>query len=188
MKRQKLILTFDDGPNGEWTPQILEVLKNYNIKAVFFQVGSAVTENHKLVETVLEAGHKVGNHSWTHKPLFLRPYKQIIEEIEKTHFYFIEKFDYNISLFRPPWGAISKKIEREIQNKLNYKTIYWDVDSLDYILPVTRPLRFSRLKEKQTILFHDGSFYAPLKSRKHTVKLLDLLLKDNMDKFEFILP
>ena len=76
-KRGELALTFDDGPNPAWTPQLLDVLAKHGVKATFFMVGSFAEAEPELVRRVAEAGHLIGNHSWSHPNLALTAARKV---------------------------------------------------------------------------------------------------------------
>jgi peptidoglycan/xylan/chitin deacetylase (PgdA/CDA1 family) len=84
-----IYLTFDDGPDPETTPAILEILEKENIKATFFCIGKQVKKHPDIYQTIIEAGHTVGNHSMTHLNGFWtsnKTYLQDVLEAKKTHF------------------------------------------------------------------------------------------------------
>jgi peptidoglycan/xylan/chitin deacetylase (PgdA/CDA1 family) len=186
--KTKITLTFDDGPSPVWTEKILDLLEQLQLKAIFFMVGKQAEKYPQIVKKVIDGGHQIGNHSWSHIPLFLLPRHKILNEIEKTHHFFQKKFGYTISLFRPPWGAVSKKIIDEAKEQYHYKTLFWDIDSLDYLLPVSHPLRFNKNKRSQIVLFHDGAFYSPMKNKEHTLKMIKMLYDQYSETFKFDLP
>ena len=99
---QKIVyLTFDDGPT-EKTPQILETLDELDIKATFFLVGKEMEEYPEHTKAILDAGHDIGNHSYTHARLVLKPYSKIKEEVDKTNA-LIRGFGYKRDIyFRAP--------------------------------------------------------------------------------------
>src|ERR1700691_375630 len=83
-KPGELALTFDDGPNPAWTPQLIDMLAKHNVKATFFIVGSFCNAEAALVRRVAAAGHLIGNHSWSHPTLALTPAHKVTEELTST--------------------------------------------------------------------------------------------------------
>ena len=82
---KKIALTFDDGPNPKVTPQLLEILKKYNVKATFFLIGKKIKKSPELINQYLKDGHETGNHSFTHPRLpLLKTEKEIRDEIEEN--------------------------------------------------------------------------------------------------------
>ena len=83
-KPGELALTFDDGPNPAWTPQLLDLLAEHNVQATFFMVGKFAEAEPALVRRVLAAGHTIGNHSWSHPNLAMTAAGQVTEELTRT--------------------------------------------------------------------------------------------------------
>lgn len=82
---QKVVaLTFDDGPDEVYTPQILDILKKYDVKATFFLVGENIERNSDIVAREVEEGHEIGNHTYTHINVAKNGYNEIYNEIIKT--------------------------------------------------------------------------------------------------------
>jgi peptidoglycan/xylan/chitin deacetylase (PgdA/CDA1 family) len=81
----RVALTFDDGPDPVYTPQILEILKKYQVKACFFLVGSKARTNPELVRQIVKAGHEIGNHGLWHKPVWLLGPWSTARDINETN-------------------------------------------------------------------------------------------------------
>jgi peptidoglycan/xylan/chitin deacetylase (PgdA/CDA1 family) len=97
-------LTFDDGPSAQYTEEILAVLRKYDVKATFFVVGQALEENMTAAQRIVEEGHELGNHSYSHQRMVLKSYSFIQEEIEKTD-QLIRETGYEGDIhFRSPYG------------------------------------------------------------------------------------
>src|SRR5580692_11309137 len=80
----ELALTFDDGPNPEWTPRLLDILAAHEVRATFFVVGQYAHTEPALVRRIAAAGHLIGNHSWTHPNLALTPAAKVHDELKRT--------------------------------------------------------------------------------------------------------
>lgn len=119
-----IALTFDDGPHPEYTPQILDILDEYGVKATFFVVGENASRYPGLVSRVISSGHEVGNHTWSHKGMKELSSEQISEEIAKTHDFLKTNFDYSPVLFRPPGGGEYKKALEKTE-EMGYKYVLW---------------------------------------------------------------
>jgi len=104
-KPGELALTFDDGPNPAWTPQLLDVLAKYGVKATFFMVGSFAKTEPELVRRVAAEGHLIGNHSWSHPNLALTKGRQVTEELTRTSDTLEQIIGAPVRYFRPPFGA-----------------------------------------------------------------------------------
>ena len=128
-KYQKVVaLTFDDGPNPATTPQVLETLAKYDIKATFFVLGKNVSGNEDLVKRIKSEGHVVGNHSWSHPILSQLSLDEAKKQITDTEDVLTKVLGSSSKLMRPPYGAITD----DIRNSLDLSFIMWDVDSLDW--------------------------------------------------------
>lgn len=123
-------LTFDDGP-GQYTEQLLEILKQYETKATFFVVGEQVTRNPGLARKIVRAGHQIGNHTWNHPDLSqMAPYA-IKRELDDTSAAIKQATGVIPTIMRPPYGALSPTASREIGNA-GMSSILWDVDTRDW--------------------------------------------------------
>ncbi|WP_298618040.1 polysaccharide deacetylase family protein [uncultured Thermosynechococcus sp.] len=151
-------LTFDDGPWGSSTRQVLQILKEEDVKATFFVLGKhALMYPHVLAE-IVKAGHAVGNHSWSH------PYKRVAsevakQEIENTSALIAKQSQAQTRLFRPPGGNLTTGLVDYAKSK-HYAIIMWSVDTHDTRPNTTaadiveRALR--EVKAGSIILLHDG--------------------------------
>ena len=155
---KEVILTFDDGPDPNYTTSVLDILQKYQIKALFFVVGDKALANPEIIQRMLSEGHQIGNHTQTHPILFaLYAQKKVSEEIdqaEKT----IEGFTPNkLRLFRPPIGYMNPTIARVLRNR-KMKIIAWNVRSYDSFKNkeqlLTRLIRLT--KSKSIVLMHDN--------------------------------
>lgn len=128
----KVILTFDDGPEPEHTPRILDVLVKEGVQAVFFFLGEKLQRPGALdiVRRAASEGHLIGNHTFSHPNLTQVSPEEIRSQILRTHA-IISEFEPKHKLFRPPYGSCNKSV-RAIAKKLNYETVLWEVDSGDW--------------------------------------------------------
>lgn len=129
-------LTFDDGPHPEYTCEILDILKEYGIKATFFVVGENAARYPDIVNRIIAEGHEIGNHTWSHKGMAGLSEAQIKTELEKTHLLLKETFNYSPVLFRPPGGGEYKNA-LSVARQMGYKYILWAwrTDSKDWKCP-----------------------------------------------------
>ncbi len=129
---KKLVaLTFDDGPESEITPQILDVLDEYNIKATFFIVGQNAAKHTDVLKDIHDRGHEIGNHSWSHKYLPKISKQSKKGEILKTEELLMEVLGEYAPVFRPPYGAV-KAQDKQLIDSLGYKVVNWSVDTRDW--------------------------------------------------------
>jgi peptidoglycan/xylan/chitin deacetylase (PgdA/CDA1 family) len=138
-KQNEWVLTFDDGP-GTLTPFLLDQLKQLNIKATFFVVGSNVQEIPYLVKRAADEGHDIGVHTWSHPYLTRLSNDQIISELMWT-----AKIIYDVTgkvprYMRPPYGDIDDRV-RYIVNALGFEAVIWNRDTNDVIyLPIIKSI------------------------------------------------
>lgn len=117
-------LTFDDGPIPVITPWVVDLLEHYNIKATFFMVGDNVRKHPQEYNLVVEAGHRVGNHTFNHlKGLFTKT-DEYIENVEKANILI------HSDLFRPPHGMLRRSQYKELCKR--YRFVMWDLVTRDY--------------------------------------------------------
>jgi peptidoglycan/xylan/chitin deacetylase (PgdA/CDA1 family)/Flp pilus assembly protein TadD len=165
-----LLLTFDDGPHPRYTDAILEILRKYQIQAVFFQVGRnlgsvAADGSVKLAPgaavdaRILQSGSAIGNHSYTHALLPKLDVSGYSNEIDSTNLILKNILKADPMLFRPPYGVRNDGILQVVQAQ-KLKSMIWNIDSLDWADPVPNSVADRVLKEvdhegRGIILFHD---------------------------------
>ncbi|MCX6856202.1 MAG: polysaccharide deacetylase family protein [Verrucomicrobia bacterium] len=130
-----IAITFDDGPNPDHTPRLLDMLKARNIKATFFMVGRCVVTWPHIVKRIADEGHEVANHSWSHPLLTGLGNTSLDSQLQKTHDAILKACGKAPLHYRPPYGAIGMSQRKRINEKLGYSTILWDVDPLDWKTP-----------------------------------------------------
>lgn len=124
-------LTFDDGPDDEITPQVLNILKRYHVKASFFFVGNKLEQHPDVVQRAYQDGHLVLSHSWSHQQLNLMERQEIKREIQLTEDKLYELIGQRPAFIRPPFGEIDGKVADVVKSK-NGKVILWSIDTLDW--------------------------------------------------------
>lgn len=132
-------LTFDDGPNFIYHPLILDILRNYNVKATFFLIGQNVSRDSTIARRTVAEGHVIGNHTLDH--LFLPNYSSstILSEIESTETILKPITETGVTLFRPPYGGVNTYVTNAVSS-LGLKMYLWDVDPKDWSAPQTDDL------------------------------------------------
>lgn len=177
-----VFLTFDDGPNPETTEFILKTLDMYKIKATFFCIGKNIENHPELYRKILDSGHSTGNHTYSHLSGWKTPFKEYINDFNRCR-------QINTStLFRPPYGRITKAQAKEIGK--THRIIMWSVLTGDF--DVTRsPEKCLAVAKTQTkkgaiIIFHDSD-----KARKRMEFALPRFIEYALEKgfrFEKITP
>ncbi|WP_084031619.1 polysaccharide deacetylase family protein [Anaerobacillus arseniciselenatis] len=129
---QKLVaLTFDDGPDSHYTPQILDILKEKNVRATFFVMGQQVEHYPNIMKRIVEEGHGIANHTWSHPQLPQVMTSQLKEEVTTTQNIMQKTVGRSPDLFRPPFGALTKSDALVLQ-EMGMRNIMWTVDTLDW--------------------------------------------------------
>lgn len=152
--KPKVALTFDDGPHPYYTAQLLDALKERNVKATFFVIGKQIDGNEKIIERMYKEGHLIGNHTYNHVKLKGLSDQQACEELLKTckvlHRITGEYTEY----IRPPFGEWNHKLDC----KINMIPVMWDVDPKDWkstnVSKVVKQV-VTEVKENDIILLHD---------------------------------
>lgn len=183
---REIALTFDDGPHPNYTPQILDVLQRYGVKATFFSIGRQVEAYPQIVRQAHEAGHVIGNHSWTHSDLGLQPASALPSELKRTFSAIQDVTGVWPAFFRPPFGSLSIQLLTQTCS-LGVTTVMWNAgeEARDYSCPgvnfiVRRVLDLVR--NGSIILMHDGGG-----DRSQTVEALPAIIQSLQDQgFQFV--
>ena len=153
-------LTFDDGPDIENTPLILEALRQHRVKATFFVLGSACERSPEIVRQMMAEGHLVANHGYEHLPPSAAPGRRYIDNVLRGQAV-IEKIAARslARLFRPPFGALGARALWDLWRH-DFQVVLWSVDSLDSkagatAQTVTERLRPGRVAAGDIVLLHD---------------------------------
>lgn len=130
--QKQIALTFDDGPDPRFSNDVLDVLKQYNVPATFFVLGSKAVANPEIVKRMQNEGHVIGNHTYAHPNLVEEADLETLErEVTRTEDALNEIIGYRTKLFRPPFGFLYNELVEKLGN-MNYYVIAWSVDSLDW--------------------------------------------------------
>lgn len=178
----KIALTFDDGPHPLYTPQVLDILKQNGIKAGFFLIGQNCKDFPYLVKRILDEGHTIGNHSFTHsKTIDFKNEKGWLEEIEKTDLEMEKIAGKKPRFFRPPYGVTTPHLATAIE-KSKHLVIGWDVRSFD-----TSTKNPSKTIEKICKKVRPGSIVLLHDWHENILPILEQLLPKLRDKnFTFV--
>ncbi|MDB4497782.1 polysaccharide deacetylase family protein [Gammaproteobacteria bacterium] len=138
--KKEILLTFDDGIDSIQTPKVLEVLRKHQIKACFFVIGNKIAANESILQSMINDGHIIGSHTYSHA---IKGTFQLTNHIEKDMKFSIQKMEQimgKVELFRPPFGVMNPHISKAIK-QLNLKSIGWSIRSYD-----------TRLEPHETVL------------------------------------
>lgn len=123
-KRKTVALTFDDGPHPSQTDEILAVLDEYGIKATFFVLGTNAEKYPDVLKRVIDAGHEIGNHTYSHLLLSKQGTEKFFADVEKNRKYLKDEFGVETSLLRPPGGCFTEAAIKTAQER-GYKYVLW---------------------------------------------------------------
>ncbi|MFD5522220.1 glycosyltransferase [Streptomyces sp. NPDC127066] len=136
-----VVLSFDDGPSAQWTPKILEVLKEKNVRADFFVTGSMVTRNPALIRRIVAEGHEIGLHTFTHPDLAMHSGTRLTWELGETQLALAGVAGIHSSLFRPPYSSTVDALDdwswpvTKQAGSEGYLTAFIDKDTDDWKRP-----------------------------------------------------
>lgn len=128
---KNVCLTFDEGYENGFTAQILDTLKKKNVKAIFFCTYDYVKDNPELVRRMINEGHIVGNHSYSHYNMTQIDLETASDEITIMHDYVSEMFQYDMNLFRFPEGAFNEQTIA-LAGELGYRSVFWSFAYADW--------------------------------------------------------
>ena len=175
---RRIALTFDDGPNDPHTLRLLEVLAKHQVKATFFMIGRFVRERPEIARAVAQAGHVVGNHTFTHANLFFASSAQLAKELEDCERALTETVGEHSQLFRPPWGFRRPGTLRAAAAR-GLTTVMWSVTGYDWKLTTPEAIEqrvTPQMRGGDVILLHDGGHWQMGVDRSATVAATDRLL------------
>ena len=181
---EEIALTFDDGPNPRWTPQLLDLLAKYKVRATFFLIGQFAVTQRELVRRTHEAGHLIGNHTWTHPNLFRTDRHETRKELDETTDCLQQITGTQVRFFRPPFGA-RRPHTLLIARELGMIPVTWNVIGNDWDAPSAEAIvqRVTRLTDKNyrrgyatNLVLHDGGHRTLEADRSRTVQATGELL------------
>src|SRR5436189_1073022 len=153
-----IAMTFDDGPSATLTPKLLDILATHQIKATFFVIGENVAEHPEIVARAAREGHEIGNHSWSHPNFGKMSDDGVRSQLQRTDDAIKSATGARPTLLRPPYGSITAREKRWINDQFGYQVILWDVDPYDWKRPGPSVVRNRILKETRPgsiVLSHD---------------------------------
>lgn len=176
--KNKVAITFDDGPNPEYTVELLEGLQKRGVKATFFVLGAEVEKYPDIVKKIDDGGHLIGVHSYEHVNFGQIGDEAAIEQIEKTQEAIHNVTGKYAGYIRPPYGCWKKSLDVEVP----LIEVLWDIDPLDWATKDADTVVQRILKgvtEGSIILLHDAS----QSSVQAAFSVIDILQQEN---YEFV--
>lgn len=190
----EIALTFDDGPNDVYTERLLDLLARHNAHATFFMIGRFARARPALVRRIREAGHLIGNHTWTHPRLMFQPPGRVREELATTNSVLEDILGERVEYFRPPHGARRPAVLR-IARELGLIPVLWNVTVFDWKpIPAEGLLqkmrcgiaRNQRRGRGSNLLLHDGGHTGIGVDRSRTLAATAALLESSRGKMRFV--
>lgn len=154
MENPRIAITFDDGPNPVYTPQLLDGLKKRGVRASFFVMGKQAEAYPELVRRMQTEGHLIGNHTYSHIQLGKNNRERFKDELIKTNELLLEITGEEVQFVRPPYGSWDKSLETE----LTMLPVLWTIDPMDWcssnVSGIVKKVT-GKVKENSVILMHD---------------------------------
>lgn len=153
----KIALSFDDGPHPTHTCEIIEILNKHGVKGTFFVVGKNVVNYPDVLRQIVDNGHEVANHSFSHTITKNSTKDAILKEMRFTHDAILNVCETEVRFFRPPGGSISADMV-DAAKSMNYNIILWNIDTRDWAHTDKSTIIknvLSNIKSGSIILFHD---------------------------------
>ena len=174
--KPKVALTFDDGPHPEYTPKLLDALKERGVKATFFLIGKNAKVHPEIVKRIADEGHVIGNHTMNHVEITKMADADAFLELDENRKLLEGITGMPVEYMRPPFGAWQKSLE----NKVNALPVLWSVDPLDWTTENTDEVVrrvIEEVEEDDIILLHD--YYE--RSVEATIRIVDILQAEGYD-------
>lgn len=154
---KRVALTFDDGPGGQYTRRLIDILDAYDAHATFFVLGSRVSEDPELLAELVARGHQVGSHTWNHVTLSGLSRERIAQEIATSAQAIEGASGVRPTLLRPPFGQINQRVLQAASDE-QMAIVLWNIDTLDWKSQNADAVCqrvFSEVNDGDIILMHD---------------------------------
>jgi len=186
---KQLALTYDDGPNDPHTLNLLDVLAKHSVRATFFMIGPYVRQRPDIARAVAEAGHVIGNHTFTHPLLIFESGTRTRQELVDCRQALQDAIGEHSNLFRPPFGG-RRPATLRIARELGFQTVMWNVTGYDWTAPPAAVIEKKVVRQMRggdVILLHDGGHRAMGADRAQTVIATDSLIRRYKNQgYEFV--
>jgi peptidoglycan/xylan/chitin deacetylase (PgdA/CDA1 family) len=186
---KQIALTYDDGPNDINTLKLLDVLAKHSVRATFFMIGRYVQQRPDIARAVAQAGHVIGNHTFTHRLLIFESALGTRAELVDCRQALEDAVGEHSNLFRPPFGGRRPATLRVVR-ALGLETVMWNVTGYDWNAPPAAVIEkkvMRQIRGGDVILLHDGGHRAMGADRAQTVIATDNLIRRYKDEgYEFV--
>jgi peptidoglycan/xylan/chitin deacetylase (PgdA/CDA1 family) len=186
---KQIALTYDDGPNDPHTLKLLDVLAKHSVRATFFMIGRYVRQRPDIARAVAQAGHAIGNHTFTHPLLIFQSAAETRAQLSDCHQALGDAIGEHSKLFRPPFGG-RRPATLRIVRSLGFETVMWNVTGYDWNAPPAAVIEQKvarQMRGGDVILLHDGGHRAMGADRAQTVIATGNLIRRYRDQgYEFV--
>jgi peptidoglycan-N-acetylglucosamine deacetylase len=186
---KQIALTYDDGPNDPHTLRLLEVLAKHGVQATFFMIGRYVQQRPDIARAVAQAGHVIGNHTFTHPLLIFQSAAGTRAQLSDCQQALGDAVGEHSKLFRPPFGG-RRPATLRIARSLGLETVMWNVTGYDWNAPPAAVIERKIVRQMRggdVILLHDGGHRAMGADRAQTVTATENLIKRYQDQgYKFV--
>lgn len=186
---KQIALTYDDGPNDPHTFRLLEVLAKHNVYATFFLIGRYVRARGDIAREVANAGHVIGNHTFTHPLLTLKSAAEVRKELTDCRSALHDAIGKHSNLFRPPFGGRRPAVLR-VARELSLEPIMWNVTGYDWNAPPAAVIEqkcAKQIRGGDVILLHDGGHKQMGADRSQSVIATDhMITRYKSEGYEFV--
>jgi peptidoglycan/xylan/chitin deacetylase (PgdA/CDA1 family) len=179
---KQLALTYDDGPNDLYTERLLDVLARHDVKATFFLIGRFVAARPQLARAIVDTGHLLGNHTYTHPNLLLLSRRRVRQQLSDCSKAIADATGIHPRFFRPPFGARRPAV-LQTARELGLEPVMWDVTCFDWTATTAEAVEKHASKrldgnrsQGPIILLHDGGHTRLGVDRQHTVEATERLI------------
>jgi peptidoglycan-N-acetylglucosamine deacetylase len=186
---RQLALTFDDGPNDDYTQRLLDLLGKHDVHATFFLIGRYVKQRPAIVREIFQAGHIIGNHTFTHPLLIFKSSTEIRRELMDCRAAIEDSIGAHSNLFRPPFGGRRPAVFW-IARELGFEPVMWNVAGNDWENSSAQEIEkkvAGQIRGGDVILLHDGGHKRLGTDRAQTIFATDqLLMRYKNEGFGFL--
>ena len=154
-----MYLSFDDGPDADWTPRVLDILDEAGARATFFVIGRAARAQRPLLRRIAASGHEVGNHTWSHRHPWTMTASSARGEVRDGTAAIEDVLGHEAYWFRPPYGRLRRAMLEEAR-ALGQELVLWHRSAVDWgVLGHGRGIsrRLARVGPGEIVLMHDGA-------------------------------
>ncbi|WP_088042744.1 delta-lactam-biosynthetic de-N-acetylase [Bacillus sp. EAC] len=175
-KKKDIYLTFDNGYENGYTPKFLDVLKKHKVHATFFITGHYIKANPELVKRMVDEGHIVGNHSWSHPDMTTLGDARIVQELEQVKMAYQELTGRtDMKYFRPARGVFSERT-LAIVNREGYENVFWSLAYVDWKVDQQRGWKYAH--DNVMELIHPGAVILMHTVSKDNAEAMDAIITD----------